>query len=45
MLGAMLLALCPLYLMYAVQLMSDLPATTWAMATMLAAWLARSRRG
>ncbi len=44
-LGAMLLALCPLYLMYAVQLMSDLPATTWAMATVLAAWLARSRRG
>jgi hypothetical protein len=44
-LGAMLLALCPLYLMYAVQLMSDLPATTWAMATVLTAWLARSRRG
>jgi hypothetical protein len=44
-LGAMLLALCPLYLMYAVQLMSDLPATTWAMAAVLTAWLARSRRG
>ena len=44
-LGAMLLALCPLYLMYAVQMMSDLPATTWAMATILAAWLARSHRG
>jgi hypothetical protein len=44
-LGAMLLALCPLYLTYAVQLMSDLPATTWAMATVLTAWLARSRRG
>jgi len=44
-LGALLLALCPLYLMYAVQMMSDLPATTWAMATVLAAWLARSRRG
>jgi hypothetical protein len=44
-LGAMLLALCPLYLMYAVQMMSDLPATTWAMATVLTAWLARSHRG
>ena len=44
-LGAMLLALCPLYLMYAVQMMSDLPATTWAMAAVLTAWLARSRRG
>ena len=41
-LGALVIAVSPLYLTYALQAMSDLPAAVW---TMLAVWLAWRSRG
>jgi hypothetical protein len=43
--GALLLATCPLYVMYSLQMMSDVPATAWAMATVAFAWNARRHAG
>jgi Dolichyl-phosphate-mannose-protein mannosyltransferase len=40
-LGALLLACCPLYIQYSLQLMSDVPATAWGLATIALAWQAR----
>jgi len=40
-LGALLLGMCPVYMSYSVQMMSDVPATTWALAAVLLAWLSR----
>lgn len=42
-LGATALAASPLYLMYALQAMSDLPALVWATAAVLCAWQAPQR--
>lgn len=44
-LGAILLATCPLYISYSLQMMSDVPATTWAIATVALAWNARRHAG
>ncbi len=41
--GILLAGLCPLYLIYSLQLMSDLPSFTWCAATILLAWLSRDR--
>ena len=41
--GAMLLAASPLYLSMSLQMMSDVPATTWVTAAVLCAWKARER--
>jgi hypothetical protein len=43
--GAALLATCPLYVTYSLQMMSDVPATTWVMATVVLAWNARRHPG
>jgi hypothetical protein len=43
-LGALLLAVCPLHVVYSLQMMSDVPATTWATATIVFAWLSRGNR-
>ena len=40
-LGALLLGVCPVYVSYSVQMMSDVPATTWSLAAVLLAWLSR----
>jgi len=40
-LGAAVLAVSPLYLEYALQAMSDLPALVWVTASVLAAWTSR----
>jgi len=42
--GVILSALCPLYVMYSLQLMSDLPSLVWCAATILFAWQSRTRR-
>jgi len=42
-LGAVILAACPLYLMFSIQMMSDVPALTWATASILLAWKSRQR--
>jgi hypothetical protein len=44
-LGALLLALCPLYVAFSLQLMSDVPATTWGLAAVVCAWQARRWAG
>lgn len=43
--GTLILVLSPLYLIYALQGMSDLPALVWCCAALLAAWRARGRPG
>jgi hypothetical protein len=43
--GAVLLATCPVFVFESLQLMSDVPATTWAMATVLLAWNSRRHSG
>jgi hypothetical protein len=43
--GALLLAACPVYTLFSLQLMSDVPATTWALATIVSVWLAREKIG
>ncbi len=40
-LGALLLATSPLHVLYSLQMMSDVPATTWATATVIFAWWSR----
>lgn len=40
-LGALLMASCPLHVFFSLQMMSDVPATTWATATIVFAWLSR----
>jgi len=40
-LGSLLLGVCPVYVSYSIQMMSDVPATTWALAAILLAWLSR----
>lgn len=40
-LGALLMASCPLHIFFSLQMMSDVPATTWATATVVFAWLSR----
>jgi hypothetical protein len=39
--GALLLGVCPVTIFFSIQMMSDVPATTWALATILLAWLSR----
>ncbi|HEY5079076.1 MAG TPA: hypothetical protein VII43_04490, partial [Opitutaceae bacterium] len=41
--GSALLAASPLYLYTSLQALSDVPATTWALAAVLAAWKSRER--
>ena len=41
-LGALLMAACPLHVLFSLQMMSDVPATTWATATVALAWLSRT---
>ena len=41
--GAALLAASPLYLYTSLQALSDVPATTWSLAAVLAAWKCRER--
>jgi hypothetical protein len=43
-LGALLLAISPVYLFISVQALSDVPALTWCTAAMLGAWLSRRHR-
>jgi hypothetical protein len=43
--GAVLLAASPLYLHMSLWAMSDVPAMTWALATVLASWKCRERAG
>ena len=42
-LGALLLACSPVYVMMSLQTMSDVPATVWVTAAVLAAWRSRER--
>jgi hypothetical protein len=44
-LGALVLAASPLYLFTSLQALSDVPATAWATAAVLAAWRSRERPG
>jgi hypothetical protein len=44
-LGAVLLAACPLYVMFSLQLMSDVPSTTWGLAVIALAWQSRRHSG
>jgi opacity protein-like surface antigen len=43
--GSALLAASPLYLYTSLQALSDVPATVWALAAVLAAWRSRERTG
>lgn len=42
-LGTAMLALSPLYLLYSLQAMSDVPATVWVLAAILLAWRSEGR--
>ncbi len=43
-LGALLLAISPVYIFISVQALSDVPALTWCVAAVLCAWLSRRHR-
>jgi hypothetical protein len=43
-LGATAIAVSPLYLLYSVQIMSDVPSMVWIVAAVLAAWQAGEKR-
>jgi hypothetical protein len=43
-LGALLLAVSPIYIFISVQALSDVPALTWCTAAVLGAWLSRRHR-